>query len=184
MSSNIALGRTARILASAAVAFACTAAVSAAMAQSSSADAPAPVVVAAAPVAAASAARPPLVPHFAPDADLLQSFGGKDGIFRLADVFVDRMRTDARIGHYFEKTKLSLLKTQLGDQLCQVLAGPCVYDGDTMKASHADMKITKGDSLAQVEILQDSMNQLGIPFRSQNQLLARLAPMYREIITR
>ena len=133
------------------------------------------------PQAAASA---PLVPYFAPDPELLAAFGGKEGIFRLADLFVDRMRADARIGHYFEKTKLPLLKTQLGDQLCQVLAGPCVYDGDTMKASHADLKITKADSFAQVEILQDTMTTLGIPFRDQNKLLARLAPMYRDIITR
>lgn len=131
-----------------------------------------------------TAASAPLVPYFAPDPELLAAFGGKQGIFRLADLFVDRMRADSRIGHYFEKTKLPLLKTQLGDQLCQVLAGPCVYDGDSMRASHADLKITKADSFAQVEILQDAMTTLGIAFSDQNKLLARLAPMYREIITR
>ncbi|MDB5816782.1 MAG: group 1 hemoglobin, partial [Rhizobacter sp.] len=142
------------------------------------------VEAAAEPMAAASAVRPLLVPYFAPDAGLLQTFGGKDGIFKLADVFVDRMRADARIGHYFEKTRLPLLKTQLGDHLCQVLAGPCVYDGDSMKASHADLGITKADSVAQVEILQDSMRQLGIPVSAQNRLLDRLAPMFRDVITR
>jgi hemoglobin len=133
---------------------------------------------------AAQAASAPLVPHYASDPALLAAFGGKDGLFKLAAVFVDKMRADPVIGHYFEKTKLPLLKTQLGDQLCQLLAGPCVYDGDSMKASHADLKITKADSFRQVEVLQSSMDELGIPFRVQNQLLARLAPMYREIITR
>ncbi len=135
------------------------------------------------PLAAAEPQRP-LVPAFAPDAELLQAFGGQDGVKRLAAGFVDRMRADERIGHYFEKTKLPELKKQLGDHLCQVLAGGCVYEGDSMKASHADLKISKADSLAQVEILQASMDAAGIPFRAQNQLLARLAPMYREIITR
>lgn len=141
----------------------------------------APAAAAAQPGSAASA---PLVPYFAPDPELLNAFGGKDGIFKLAGVFVDKMRADARIGHYFEKTKLPQFKTQLADQLCQVLAGPCVYDGDTMKASHADLNISKADSFRQVELLQASMNELAIPFDVQNKLLARLAPMYRDIITR
>jgi len=136
----------------------------------------------AAPVAAAASA--PLVPYYAPDPELLAAFGGKEGIAKLASVFVDKMRADPRIGHYFEKTKLPLLKTQLADHLCQVLAGPCVYDGDSMKASHADMKIDKADSFRQVEVLQASMDELSIPFSTQNKLLARLAPMYRDIITR
>lgn len=133
---------------------------------------------------AAWAQAEPLVPVFAPDPALLQAFGGKEGIHRLAALFVDNMRTDARIGHYFDQVKLPELKKQLGDHLCQVLAGPCVYEGDTMKASHADLKITRADSLAQVEILQATMDSMGIPFGRQNVLLARLAPMYREIITR
>lgn len=145
------------------------------------ASAPLARAQAAVPAAAASA---PLVPYFAFDAALLEAFGGKPGISRLADLFVDKMRTDPRIGHYFEKTKIPLLKTQLGDQLCQVLAGSCVYDGDSMKASHADLNISKADSFAQVEILQACMNELGISFADQNKLLARLAPMYRDIITR
>lgn len=132
----------------------------------------------------AGAASAPLVPTFAPDPELLGAFGGKDGLFKLASVFVDKMRADARIGHYFEKTKLPRFKTQLGDQLCQLLAGPCVYDGDTMKAAHADLNITKADSFRQVELLQASMDELAIPFAVQNKLLARLAPMYRDIITR
>jgi len=131
-----------------------------------------------------SAASAPLVPYFAPDPELLNAFGGKDGLFKLASVFVDKMRADARIGHYFEKTKLPRFKAQLGDQLCQLLAGPCVYDGDSMKASHADLNITKADSFRQVELLQASMDELAIPFAVQNKLLARLAPMYRDVITR
>jgi hemoglobin len=124
------------------------------------------------------------VPVFAPDAELLAAFGNQAGVAKLADLFVEKMRTDARIGHYFEKTKLPLLKQQLADQICQVLAGPCVYDGDTMKASHADMKVSRADSLAQVELLQEAMDAQGVPFAAQNRLLARLAPMYRDIVTR
>ena len=133
---------------------------------------------------AAAPPGPPRVPHFEPDLLLLADFGGRAGIVRLMDDFAERMRADPRIGHHFEKTKMPELKKQLADQICQVLAGPCVYEGDTMKAAHADLKISRADSLAQVEILQDMMRAAGVPFAAQNRLLARLAPMYRDIITR
>ena len=134
--------------------------------------------------AEAPAAAPPLVPVYAPDAALLQAFGGEEGLRRLADDFVDRMHADPRIGHYLAKTKLPTLKKNLADQLCQWLAGPCVYEGDSMRASHAELGIDRADSLAHVEVLQASMDAHGIDFRGQNQLLARLAPMYRDIIKR
>ena len=56
--------------------------------------------------------------------------------------------------------------------------------GNPMKSGHADLGITKADFNALVEVLQTSMDAKGITFRSQNQLLALLAPMHRDIITK
>lgn len=137
-----------------------------------------------APAATNAAAAAPLVPAFAPDVELLGAFGGKQGIGELVDAFVDELRLDPRVGHYFEKTKIPRFKTQLADQICQLLAGPCVYDGDSMQAAHTDLNIPKADFLRVVEVLQSSMDQRGIPFTTQNRLLTRLAPMHRDIITR
>ena len=44
--------------------------------------------------------------------------------------------------------------------------------------------IGRGHFNALVEDLQIAMDKRGIPFRAQNRLLAKLAPMYREIETR
>jgi hemoglobin len=63
-----------------------------------------------------------------------------------------------------------------------VSGGSCVYEGETMKNSHAEMKIRKADFNALVEVLQQSMDRQGIPFSVQNRLLARLAPMHRDIV--
>ena len=52
-----------------------------------------------------------------------------------------------------------------------------------MKSAHGNMDINKTDFNALVEILQQSMDVQGIPFRSQNKLLAKLAPMHRDVIT-
>ena len=138
---------------------------------------PAPPVSAAPGVIAA--ANPPS----ADDLALLQAFGQRAGLGRLADDLVERLLVDARIGAFFKDTKPAHLKQQLADQFCAVMHGPCVYDGETMKNAHAELKITRKDFLALVELLQAAMDKRQIPFVAQNRLLARLAPMHREIIT-
>ena len=51
-----------------------------------------------------------------------------------------------------------------------------------MKKAHDGMDVTRGDFNALVEVLQDTMDAHGIPFVAQNRLLAKLAPMHRQII--
>ena len=113
-----------------------------------------------------------------------RAFGEKAGISALADDFVNRMMADRRIGHFFKNTKPANLKEQLTDQFCLLSGGPCKYQGDSMKASHADLQVRRADFNALVEVLQQSMDARNIPFAAQNRLLALLAPMHRDIITR
>ena len=120
----------------------------------------------------------------APAADpLFDALGGRPGIDALVDDFVPRLAADAKIGAFFRDTNLRELKKQLADQLCAVSGGGCVYEGGDMKSAHADMKISKADFNRMVELLQDTMDARLIPFADQNRLLARLAPMHRDVIT-
>ena len=96
--------------------------------------------------------------------------------------FVDRLFADPAIGRFFKDTKPANLKEQLRDQVCFLSGGPCKYEGDSMKAVHADMGVRKADFNLLVEVLQAAMDTRGIPFRAQNRLLALLAPMHRDII--
>ena len=73
---------------------------------------------------------------------------------------------------------------QLTEQLCQQAGGPCTYKGVPMKEAHESMDIGRRDFNALVEVLQQSMQAKGIPFAAQNAMLARLAPMHRDIINR
>jgi truncated hemoglobin YjbI len=114
---------------------------------------------------------------------LFQALGEKPGIQLLMDDLVTRLRNDTSIGPLFQNIKPAYLKQQLTDQLCRVSGGPCVYEGEEMKKSHAELKIGTGQFNLLVEILQDCMDARHIPFATQNQLLARLAPMHRDIIT-
>ena len=113
---------------------------------------------------------------------LFTALGGKPGIDRLMDDFVPRVASDARIGSFFKETNQAELKKQLADQFCAVAGGGCVYEGADMKKAHADLHIAKGDFNRMVELLQSAMRDNGIAFADQNRLLARLAPMHRDVI--
>jgi hemoglobin len=114
---------------------------------------------------------------------LFQALGGKPGLQALMDVFVAGLKADKRIGEQFKDTKASYLSEQLVDQVCAATGGPCKYEGADMKTAHANMGITRANFNALVEVLQASMDARKIPFATQNQLLALLAPMHRDIVT-
>ena len=114
---------------------------------------------------------------------LYQALGQKQGLSALMDDFMTRLMADARMQPFFKETNQANFKAQLADQLCQVAGGPCTYKGPDMKTAHGNMDINKTHFNALVEVLQLSMDAKGIAFSAQNQLLARLAPMNRDIIT-
>lgn len=114
---------------------------------------------------------------------LFAALGGRPGLESLMDDFVPRLAADPKIGSFFKETNLRELKKQLVDQFCAVSGGGCVYEGGDMKKAHADLHIAKADFNRLVELLQVSMDARAIPFAAQNRLLARLAPMHRDVIT-
>ena len=118
----------------------------------------------------------------APASGLYQAFGEQAGIRSLMDDFAQRLRADARIGDQFKETNLDNLAKSLTEQLCQLAGGPCVYNGPDMKEAHANMDVTRSHFNALVEVLQQSMDARGIPFHRQNQMLALLAPLHRDVV--
>jgi hemoglobin len=119
----------------------------------------------------------------APSDQLYKAFGEKPGLVALMDDFMVRLLADPRTGPHFKPANQQRVKEQLVEQLCALSGGPCVYKGADMKSSHANLEIKKSEFHALVEVLQQSMDAKGIPFRKQNEMLALLAPMNRDIIT-
>lgn len=118
------------------------------------------------------------------DDSLYRAWGEKAGIQAVMQDFVTRLQADARMAPFFKNTNREHLVTQLTEQLCQQSGGPCTYKGVPMKEAHESMDIGRRDFNALVEVLQQSMEAKGIPFAAQNAMLARLAPMHRDIINR
>ena len=116
------------------------------------------------------------------DDSLFRALGGQEGIDRIVGDFVPRLPADPRLGEFFKRTNQEHLKQMLAQLFCRVSGGGCAYTGLPMKLAHQDIDVSKGDFNALVEVLQAAMDAQGIPFATQNQLLARLAPLHRDIV--
>ncbi|MEH8018804.1 group 1 truncated hemoglobin [Rheinheimera muenzenbergensis] len=112
---------------------------------------------------------------------LYQQLGGADGIAAITDGLLREIEQDKRIVHHFADTDIDRFRTLLAEQLCQLSGGPCVYSGGTMQESHTGFNISLADYDALVEGLIKVMQRQQISISAQNQLLALLAPMYKDI---
>ena len=118
------------------------------------------------------------------DDSVFKAFHGKEGLVRITSDLVDRNLADPRISEVFKGIDIPKLKTHLAEQLCYVLDGGCAYTGRDMKTSHKDLGVNMAEMNALVENLQWAMDKEGVPFRAQNKLLAKLAPMSKQAIER
>jgi len=122
-------------------------------------------------------ADPSLLPVF-------KEFGERPGLVALMEEFMVILVDDPRTRPFFGDADQKHVKQMLVDQFCAILGGPCQYSGKGMKEAHEKLSVNRAAFMALVEDLQKAMDQRGISFRAQNRLLAKLAPMHREVINR
>lgn len=115
--------------------------------------------------------------------ETFQAFGGKEGLVKIMDDFMIGLVADPRTKPFFDNNKQTFIKAMLVEQLCELMNGGCQYPGRDMKTAHASMKVNREAFNALVEQFQFAMDKHDVPFSAQNKLLAKLAPMYRDIET-
>ncbi len=118
------------------------------------------------------------------DDSLYQQLGGQPGVSNIVERFVALVTTDDRTKADFDNINLDRLKGRLKDHICQITGGPCVYKGRSMAAAHAGLDLSQAKFNATAEDMQTAMQQAGVPYWTQNRLMAMLAPMQREIVTK
>jgi hemoglobin len=113
-----------------------------------------------------------------------QGLGGKPGIKKIVDTLIPLVLADPRIKESFTDIDMKNLALRLEEQFCVLSGGPCIYKGKDMKEIHDGLNITNAQFNALAEDLQIAMEQLGVPSRFQNKLVAKLAPMQRVMVTK
>lgn len=118
-----------------------------------------------------------------PEATLYQRIGGLPMLTRISNQTLDIVSKDPKTRRSFEDVKMKTLKESLTNFLCIKTGGDCVYEGETMKKSHADLHITTAEFELMVDVLRERLDVNGVGTREKNELLKILAPMKRDIVT-
>ncbi len=120
----------------------------------------------------------------APAADdaTYQGLGGQQGIKNIVGTFIKLVLADERINANFKDTDKVNLAKRLGEQFCELSGGPCKYGGKSMVDIHDGLNVTTAQFNLLTEKLQMAMEQYDVPSRIQNKLVAKLAPMHRDIV--
>ncbi len=118
------------------------------------------------------------------DDSLYDRMGGAPVVAQVVDQLLDLSMADPRTKRSFQKINLKRLREKLNEQICALSNGPCQYTGDGMKEVHAGLDITDAEFNGQVENLITALDANGVGLREKNELLKRLAPMKRDVISK
>lgn len=113
---------------------------------------------------------------------LYERLGGNGAITQVVENLVARVEKDGRINRFFAKTDKPVFKKRLIEQIGSATGGPEVYTGGQMKAVHEGLGISGADFGALVEDLVSAMTELKVPQAEQDELLAILGPMKKDIV--
>jgi hemoglobin len=116
---------------------------------------------------------------------LYRRMGGYDLIAAAIDGMLMRMRGDPQFARFsMGRSEDSLRRARqfLVDQLCALAGGPCLYTGRDMKTSHKGLGITESDWQTTVKYMRDSMTELNIPQREQDEVITLWTGYKDEIV--
>jgi hemoglobin len=116
---------------------------------------------------------------------LYRRMGGYDVIAAAIDGMLMRMRVDPQFARFaMGRSEDSHRRARqfLVDQLCALAGGPCLYTGRDMKSSHKGLGITESDWQATMKYIRDSMTELNVPQREQDEVIALWTNYKGEIV--
>jgi hemoglobin len=116
------------------------------------------------------------------DRSLYSRLGGRAAITAVVDDFVTNVAKDNRINKFFAGADIPRLKRLLVQQICQGSGGPCKYEGRSMREAHRGLGVGNADFDALVQDLVKSLKKFNVPQREQQELLALLGPMRRDVV--
>lgn len=113
---------------------------------------------------------------------LYTELGGKEGIEKIVDNFIDEFSYNREVIKHFEKTDFDRFRAKLIEQICNISGGPCEYTGQSMLEVHQKMNVSEAEFNSMVDDLYKAMQRANISVAAQNRLIALLAPMRSDII--
>lgn len=113
---------------------------------------------------------------------LFERLGGEPRLRAAVSEFSDILLEDDRLNFTFADSDMNKFKKLLYEQFCALAQGPCQYTGRTMREAHLKLNLDNAQFNALAEDLYIALDRVHVPYRVQNQLMALLAPMQRDIV--
>jgi hemoglobin len=121
----------------------------------------------------------------AQDDSLYGKLGGAPAVASVIDTFLVNVLKDTVINARFNTlpaSRVTALRQNLIDLVCNGTGGPCAYTGKSMPDAHAGMRISEAEFNALVGDLVASLDRHQVPAKEKNDLLAILGPMKDQIV--
>lgn len=120
----------------------------------------------------------------AAETSIYDAIGGEDALVAVVDDFYDRVLADPQLAPYFEGARLTSLKGKQVEFFAAALGGPDVYEGQSMRQAHLGRGITQADFDKVAYHLTASLTAAGVPGDLVNQIIAAVAPLADDIVSR
>ncbi|MBM3415326.1 MAG: group 1 truncated hemoglobin [Bacteroidetes bacterium] len=116
---------------------------------------------------------------------LYKRLGGYDAIAAVTDDFISKLATHKDLSRFFtgagDDSKKSM-RQHIVDMLCNVSGEPCVYMGRSMKDAHKGLKISENDWNITAGLLVETLNKFKVPKKEQDELLAIVSSVKKDIV--
>ena len=114
---------------------------------------------------------------------LYARLGGQARVDAVVSSVIDRAASDPRTRRSFDGFNLTTLKKGIAQFICSAAGGGCVYEGDTMRVAHHDLRITASEFDALVSLWREEFDRAGVDSAAKNELLRLMAPNKRDVVT-
>ncbi|HTQ04260.1 MAG TPA: group 1 truncated hemoglobin [Polyangiaceae bacterium] len=94
---------------------------------------------------------------------LFDELGGEPALRRIIERFVDRVFDDVMIGYLFRNADRARVKEKEFEHAAAHLGGPVAYTGRPLASAHAPHRIRGGQFMRRVQILKETLAELGAP---------------------
>jgi hemoglobin len=117
---------------------------------------------------------------------LYQRVGNRGGLEAVIEEFLRNAATDPRLSARFGGAEQPRMRKQMMDQLCTIVGGPCAPEGSPeagpAPGAQAGLRLGAAEFPAFMEVMVQSMNNVALPQKEQNDILDALAGMQDQIV--
>lgn len=123
------------------------------------------------------------------EASLYERLGGVYSIATVVDELIERLSVNEILNAnpIIDKARTEVpvagIKFRLTAMLCQATGGPEVYNGRSMKDSHAHLNISNAEWDEMVKVFSQLLNDFKVPEKEQNELFALIGSTKADIVT-